>query len=106
MMDMFYRKDPNIQFRELAQLRKMGTPDSYVREFQWMEVIVTDVSEKRLVMFFMKGLVEPLRDWVKAFNPNTLQKSIMKTQDMENAIPKKTSTKNFIPQKGQVMNPP
>jgi hypothetical protein len=44
-MDMIDRKDPKVHFRELAQLRKEGTPEAYVTEFQWMEVMVTDVSE-------------------------------------------------------------
>jgi hypothetical protein len=71
-----------------------------------MAVMVTDVSEQRLVMLFTKGLVEPLRSWVKDFRPNTLQEAIMKTQDMADTVPKKTSTKTFIPQKSQVSKPP
>jgi hypothetical protein len=57
-------------------------------------------------MLFTKGLDEPLRGCVKDFRPNTLQEAIMKTQDMENTVPKKTSKKTFIPQKGCVSKPP
>ena len=71
-----------------------------------MEVIVLDVFEQRLVILFTKGLVEPLRGWVKDFRPNTLQEAIMKTQDTIGTTPKKTPEKTFIPQKSQVMKPP
>jgi hypothetical protein len=51
-MNRFNRKDPKVHFRELAQLRQTGTPKAYVTEFQQMAVMVTDVSEQRLVMLF------------------------------------------------------
>jgi hypothetical protein len=50
-------------------------------------------------MLFIEGLVEPLRGWVKAFRPPTLQSSIMKTQDMADTTTKKAPVKPFIPQK-------
>jgi hypothetical protein len=99
LMDRFDRKDPEIHFRELAQLRKTGTPEAYVTEFQWMAVMVTDVSEQRLVMLFTEGLDEPLRGWVKDFRPNTLQEAIMKTQDMETQSPRR-HRKKIYPTKG------
>jgi hypothetical protein len=62
-----------------------------------MAVMVTDISEQRLVMLFTEGLVEPLRGWVKDFRPITLQDAIMRTQDMANTVPKKAPMKPFIP---------
>jgi hypothetical protein len=99
-MDMFDKKDPEIHFRELAQLKQTGTPDAYITDFQRMAVMVTDISQQRLVMLFTEGLVEPLRGWVKAFRPTTLQDAIMKTQDMEDTtVSKKAPVKPFIPQR-------
>jgi hypothetical protein len=66
-MDMFDRRDPEIHFRDLAQLRQTGTSDTFITEFQWVAVAVIDISEPRLIMLFMKGLTEPLRGWVKAY---------------------------------------
>jgi hypothetical protein len=63
-----------------------------------MEVMVIDISQQRLVMLFIEGLDEPLRGWVKAFRPTTLQDAIMKTQDMRDIVSKKVPTKPFIPQ--------
>jgi hypothetical protein len=105
-MDRFDRKDPEIHFRELAQLRQTSTPEAYVTEFQQMAVIMTDVSEHRLVMLFTEGLAKPLRCRVNDFRPNTLQEAIMKTRDMADTIPKKTSAKTFFPQKGWVSKRP
>jgi hypothetical protein len=72
LMERFDRKDPEIHFRELAQLKQVGTPNAYITEFQRLAVTVTDISEQRLVMLFTKGLSEPLRGWVKSFKPETL----------------------------------
>jgi hypothetical protein len=59
--------------------------------------MVIYVSKQKMVILFTEGLFEPLRGWVKDFKPNTLQEAIMKTQDMEEIVPKKTSKKIFIP---------
>jgi hypothetical protein len=57
-------------------------------------------------MLFTEGLVEPLIGWVKDFIPKTLKEAIMKTWDMAETTPNKTSEKTFIPQKIQVEKPP
>jgi hypothetical protein len=100
LMENFNKKDPEIHFRELLQLRQTSTPEAYITYFQRMEVMVTDISQQRLVMLFTKGLVEPLRGWVKAFRPTTLHEAIMRTQDM------KVPTKPFTPQGGKEMTFP
>jgi hypothetical protein len=43
-------------------------------------VVVSDISEHRLVMFFIKALTNPLRGWVKDFKPHTLQEAIVRTR--------------------------
>jgi hypothetical protein len=72
LMDRFDWREPKLHFRELAQLRQSGTTDAYISKFQRVEVTVTNVSESRLIMFFTKGLSEPLGRWVKAFKPRSL----------------------------------
>jgi hypothetical protein len=93
LMERFDKKDPELHFRELAQLKQEGSPDAYITEFQKLAVTVSDISEQRLVMLFIEGLLEPLRGWVKAFKPETLQDAIVRTRDMEGAVPK--TKKNF-----------
>ena len=68
--------------------------------------MVTYIFQHRLVMLFMKGLVEPLRGWVKEFRPTTLQKAIMRSQDMKDAFNKKVPIKFFIHQGGKETRPP
>jgi hypothetical protein len=60
LMDRFDKKDPEFHFRELAQLRQSGTPDAYISEFQRIAVMVTDVSEHRLIMLFIEGTFQTL----------------------------------------------
>jgi hypothetical protein len=57
----FERKDPELHFRELAQLKQIGIPQTYISEFQRVVVMVSDISEGRLVMLFAEGIMEPLR---------------------------------------------
>jgi hypothetical protein len=101
LMDKFDNKDPKIHFKELEQLRQTCIPEAYITYFHRMEVMVTDISQQRLVMLFMEGLFEPLRGWVKAFKPTTLHDTIMRSQDMKDAVNKKVPTKSFIPQGGK-----
>jgi hypothetical protein len=69
-------------------------------EFQRKAVAVSDISEHRLVMLFTEALTEPLKGWVKAFKPHTLQEDIVRTRDMGDSTPKlKPVTKPFVPQR-------
>jgi hypothetical protein len=105
-MDIFDRKDPKISFGKLAQLRKTGTLEAFIVEFERVVVQVTDISKHRLVILFTEGLDEPLHGWVKAFKPTTVLDAIMKTLDMTDTIPKtKGPTKPCIPPMPQDRKP-
>ena len=88
LIERFDRKDPEIHFRELAQLKQTGSAESFILEFQRIEVMVTDVLESRLTMLFIEALTEPLRGWVKAYNPLTLQDAISRARDLQDSVPK------------------
>jgi hypothetical protein len=106
LMDRFDRKDPEIHFRDLAQLRQTGTTEAFITEFQWVAMVVTDISEPRLIMLFTEGLTEPLRGWVKAYRPPTLQDAILRTRDLADSVPKtKTFSKPFVPQRDRDRKP-
>lgn len=49
--------------------------------------MVPDILDRRLVVLFAKGLSEPLKGWVKAFDPLNLQKEIKKARSMEHVAP-------------------
>jgi hypothetical protein len=55
--------------------------------------MVPDVSESILMMLFFEEPTEPLRGWVKAFKPTTLQDAIWKNRDLEGT----TSKNKFVP---------
>jgi hypothetical protein len=106
LMERFDRKDLEIHFRNLAQLRQTGTAEAFITKFQWVVLAVTDISELRLIMLFTEGLTEPLRGWVKAYRPPTLQDSILRTQDLVDSVPKtKTFSKPFVPQRNRERKP-
>ena len=50
--------------------------------------MVSDMSESRMIMLFMEALDEPLRGWVKAYTPITLQDAISRTRDLQDSVPK------------------
>jgi hypothetical protein len=106
LMDMFDKKDTEIHFRDLAQLRQTGTAEVFITEFQQVVMAVIDISEPRLIMLFTKGLTEPLRGWVKAYRPPTLQDAILRTRDLADSMPKtKTFSKPFVPQRDRDRKP-
>ena len=61
LMEWCDKKDPEIHFRELTQLRQTGSAEAFISEFQRIAVMVTDVSQSRLTMLFTEALTEPLR---------------------------------------------
>jgi hypothetical protein len=106
LMNRFDRKDPEIHLRDLAQLRQTSTTKAFITEFQRVAVAVTDISEPRLIMIFTEGLTEPLRGWVKAYRPPTLQDAILRTQDLADSVPKtKTFSKPCVAQRDQDRKP-
>ena len=72
LIERFDRKDPEIHFKEMAQLKQTGSAEAFISEFQRIGVMVTDVSESRLTMLFTEALTEPLWGWVKSYKPPTL----------------------------------
>jgi hypothetical protein len=44
--------------------------------------MVPYVSQERLMILFKEGLVEPLKGWVKYFNPTNLHEAIYRTRDL------------------------
>ena len=61
--------------------------------------MVPHISERRLVVLFMEGLLEPIRGWIKAFDPPTLREAMKKARGMEFAAPKSKSLHKEIPSK-------
>jgi hypothetical protein len=106
LMDRFDRRDLEIHFKDLAQLRQTGPTKAFIMEFQRVAVAMTDISEPRLIMLFTEGLTEPLRGWVKAYRPHTLQDAILHTRDLADSVPKtKPFSKPFVPKKDRDRKP-
>jgi hypothetical protein len=107
LMERFDQRDPELHFRDLTQLRQTGSTKSFIADFQRKVVAMTDISEHRLVMLFTEGLTEPLRGWVKAFKPHTLQDAILCTRDMGDSVQKpRTFSKPFVPHKDKDQKKP
>ena len=51
-MERFERKYLELPFKELAQLKQVGTPEAYMLEFEKLSVMVSHVSMASLVLFF------------------------------------------------------
>jgi hypothetical protein len=62
--------------------------------------MVSDISEGRLVMLFVEGIMEPLRGWVKAYKPTSLQNAVSRSRDMQDAVPKS----RFLPKPTFTLN--
>ena len=100
LIERFDQKNPDIHFKELTLLNKTWSYEEFIAESECATVMVTNISEEKLVMLFTKSLVKPLQGWVKAFNPTSLQEAIKKTRYMGNAVAKaKAPSKPFVPPK-------
>lgn len=59
-----------------------------------MSILVTDIFERRLIVLFVDGRMDPLRGWIKALNPKA---DIKKSNNMDpgtikrKALPKELS---------------
>ena len=80
LIEQFDQKDPEVHFRELAHLKQTGSADAFILEFQRITIMVTDISESKLIMLFTEALIEPLRGWVKYYRPTTLADAIRRTR--------------------------
>ena len=68
--------------------------------------MVMDVSENGLVMLFTEALNEPLRGWLKAYKPSTLQNTISRTGYLQDSVPKNIfSAKTNFPIKDKDKKP-
>lgn len=88
LIDRFDKKDPKLHFKELAQLKQLGSVDTYIAVFQRLSVLVIDILERRLIVLFVNELSDPLSGWIKALSPPTLQDAIKNARDMNLLHPK------------------
>ena len=99
-MEIFERKDPELPFKELVQLKQVGTPEAYMLEFKNISVMVSDVSMVRLVLLFTEGFTEPFIGLVKSHKPSTLKDAMNLTKDLQNVLPRtKYPPKTNLPSK-------
>ena len=100
LLEIFERKDPKLPFKELAQLKQVGTPEAYMLEFENISLMVSDVSMDKLVLLFIEGLTEPLRGLFKSHKLATLKDAMNLTKDLQNVFPRtKYSPKPNFPSK-------
>ena len=88
LIERFDRKDPEVHFRELAQLKQIGSTNAIISEFQRIAVMVTDISKSRLIMLSTEAITKPLWGWVKSYRPTTLAYAIRRTRDLQDIVPK------------------
>ena len=72
-----------MSFKELAQLKQVGTSIEYMLEFQRLSVKVANVSMGRLVLMFTElVLEETLKCLFKSQNPTNLNVEMSLTRDL------------------------
>jgi hypothetical protein len=68
--------------------------------------MVQYVSQSRLMMLFIEGLMEPLRGWDKDFNPSNLHDAIWKTRDLGSVANMRFTPRYTLNQGGRDQRPP
>ena len=92
LVERFDRRDPDAPFMGLVKLKQSGNPKTYISEFLKLFVMVPNLSAVRMVYMFIDGLAEPLHGLVKYTKPTTLQYSIERAIDLQDALPKEKAT--------------
>ena len=69
LIERFDRKDPEVHFRELAQLKQTRSADAFISEFQRIAVMVKDILESRLIILFTEALTNPYGDGSSLIGP-------------------------------------
>jgi hypothetical protein len=67
--------------------------------------MLQDISPTRLVILFTKGLMEPLKGWVKDFNPTNLHDVIWRTRDL-GPVSKPKLPRPLLNTRGRDQRPP
>lgn len=79
---MIWWQRSGAQFQRFGATKTNWIGRSIHCKIQKLSVLVTVISERRQVVLFMDGLTEPLKGWVKGFNPATLSEIINKARSM------------------------
>ena len=91
-MERFDRRDLEAPFMGLAKLKQSGNPETYISKFLIFFVMVPDLSAVRRVYMFIDGIVEPPQGLVKSTKPTTLQDTIERVSDLQDAFPREKET--------------
>ena len=105
LVERFDRRDPEAPFMGLAKLKQLGNLETYISKFLKLSVMVPDLSAAIRVYMFIDGLEEPLHGLVKSTQPTTLQDSIERARDLQDALPKSKATfqhKPSFPSEGKI----
>lgn len=101
----FDKKDIEVYYRELAQLKQTEQLESYINEFQKIAVMVPDMPQKRITMLFVEGPNDRLKGLVKAHRPNSLDDAIGLAMDLEVSAPYQPHKKEYRPWKAEKKGP-
>ena len=80
LVDRFDQRDPKAHFIEIAKLKQLGNPETYISKFLKLFVMVPNLSVARRVYMFINGLAELVHGLVKSTKPTTLQDAIYRAR--------------------------
>ena len=73
--------------------------DTGINEFQQIMVMVPNISQKRITIFFIEGLMDKLKALVKVHRPNSLDDAIGLALDLDVTPSNQPPKKHFSPWK-------
>jgi len=83
LIQRFDRKDTEVYYCELAQLKQEGRVVQYVNEFQKIAVMVPDMTDRRITMLFIEGLNSQIKPFVKVQRLANLEEAIDFSLDLD-----------------------
>ena len=89
LVERIERRDLEISFKDITHVKKTGTHEVYIYEFQKLVVMVSEISETHLILLFIEGIKDPLKVLVKAYRLSTLKDAFNRTRYLQVIIPRK-----------------
>lgn len=83
VLEMFLPLDERSAEEELFSLRQMGSVQDYRSRFELLSTTVDDLSEDKMKIIFMNGLLDEIRSEVKMLHPKTLLEMMMRARQVE-----------------------
>ncbi|XP_065872475.1 uncharacterized protein [Euphorbia lathyris] len=83
MQQRFSERRVQNAYEELSTLHQVGTVSEYIEAFEMVTAFIPKTTEDQFLGFFIGGLKEPIRPWVRTLKPQTCDDAMEFARDIK-----------------------